>query len=254
MNARPYRLVSAGAVSAIGDAAAQALARWSADWGASGAELSVEAKRLDEAGLSAPADEWQPLHAGWIWKGSQLSDEVASAMGLSLPAQQDAPSLSAQTITQAAQDLATQITSLLRDPRETAALQRPADLATAARMPGHGLVIVSLKRGRSTLALIADVTAFKAHTPAAEATTPPRAADLDAALRTPVATLEVILGHTELSLADMMDLGPGDVLLLDRHIHQPLVLTAIDGQAELPVHLGRQGEHFAVQLMRPHQS
>jgi len=250
---RPYRLVPASALEAVAEAASQALDQWCADWGASRAELTVDVSRLDECVLPAPPDAWRPLRGGWSFMGSNLAGHVAAAMGLPSPAPSDPPSLSAQTVARAADGLSMQLSGLLRDPRELASPPTLADLPPPGSKPGHGLIIVNVKRGPSTLALVADATAFKSYAPAVTQAVAPKAAELDAALRTQAASLEVILGHTELSLADMMDLGPGDVLLLDRHIHEPLTLVATAGHAELPVHLGRQGEHFAVQLMRPHQ-
>jgi len=254
---RSYVLVSGSAVAAISDAATLALGRWAAAWGASGDAFSVDAARLEESTLPAPADEWHPLHAACSWKASGLREHVAAAIGLpaSAPPATTEASMSAQCVNQATEDLAAHLTGLTRDPRElggrSAANTLPADGAPS----GRGLVLVSVRRGPVALALVAEAAAFKAQ-PAAHAASAPalKPSELDTSLRVQTASLEVILGHTELSLADMMDLGPGDVLLLDRQIHQPLVLSAIDGQVELPVHLGRQGDRFAVQLMQPHQS
>jgi len=249
VSVRPFRLVPDTAISAIREAASQCLAQWAVDWGATLDDIQLEAHRFDATTPAAPADEWQPLHGGWAWKSSDLPSHVASAMGLPAPQKTEAPSMSAQAVAQAADELGTGIAGLLRDLRDASSTVRPLSLSQAAQMPGHGLVHVTLRRGAGMLSLAADITAFKAWTPQAIKSTPIRAEDLDTAMRTQAASLEVVLGHTELSLADMMDLGPGDVLLLDRRIDQPLVLSAIDGQAVLPVHLGRQGDHFAVQLM-----
>lgn len=254
MSVRAFRLVPDTAISSIRDAAAQSLAQWAADWGAALDDLQVGAARFHGADLAAPADEWQSLHGGWVWKSSELASHAASAMGLPATPKTETPSISSQTVAQATADLATRFAGLLRDLRDASASARPAGLSQAAQAPGHGMVQVTLRRGAAVISLAADVTAFKSWAPQSIKSAPIRAEDLDAALRTPAASLEVVLGHTELSLADMMDLGPGDVLVLDRRIDQPLVLSAIDGQAELPVHLGRQGDHFAVQLMGHHHS
>ncbi|RQP26671.1 FliM/FliN family flagellar motor C-terminal domain-containing protein [Piscinibacter terrae] len=254
MSVRPFRLVPDTAISAIREAVAQCLAHWAGDWGATLDDIQADVHRFDGNDLAAPTDEWQPLHGGWMWKSSELPSHVASAMGLPAAPKTETPSMSAQAVAQAAADLGTRVAGLLRDLRDASSTVRPPSLSQAAQMPGHGIVHVTLRRGTGVLSLAADVTAFKAWIPQAIKSAPIRAEDLDAALRTQAATLEVVLGHTELSLADMMDLGAGDVLLLDRRIDQPLVLSAIDGQAELPVHLGRQGDHFAVQLMGHHHS
>jgi flagellar motor switch protein FliM len=254
VSVRAFRLVPDTTISTIREAVAQLLAQWAADWGASLDDLQIDTARLNDTDLAAPADEWQALHGGWMWKNSDLPSHVASAMGLPSVSKAETPSMSAQTVAQAADELASRLIGMLRDLRDALSPARASSLSQALHQRGHGMVQITLRRGTAVLSLAADVTAFKAWAPQAIKSAPIRADDLDAALRTQVASLEVVLGHTELSLADMMDLGPGDVLLLDRRIDQPLVLSAIEGQAELPVHLGRQGDHFAVQLMGNHHS
>lgn len=250
---RAFRLVPDTALAAIREAAVQLLGQWSGDWGAPLDDLQIDACRLDSAGLLVPADDWQALGGGWMFKSGDLTSQVASAMGL--PAVSTTPStMSSQTVAQAADDLSIRIAGLLRDATPP---PQASGLSQALQAPGHGIVRITLSRGTQVLSLAAEAAAFKAWTPPVHKSPPirsDRSDDLDAALRTQIASLEVVLGHTELSLADMMDLGPGDVLLLDRRIDQPLLLGAIDGQAELPVHLGRQGDRFAVQLMGPNHA
>ena len=252
MTARPYVLVSSSAIAAISEAAVQALGRWAAAWGGSGDALAVDAVRLEDSTLPAPPDEWHPLHAACLWKASALREHVAAAIGLPATASGAGveASMSAQCVSQATEDLATQLSSLLRDPRELGTRSPTHILLIEGPATGRGLVLITVRRGLVVMALVAEATAFKSYSRASLAgASALKLSDLDTSLRAQSACLEVILGHTELSLADMMDLGPGDVLLLDRHIHQPLVLSATEGQVELPVHLGRQGDRFAVQLM-----
>jgi hypothetical protein len=253
---QPFVLVPSSAVAAIGEAAREALSRWSASWGANGDTLSIDVIRLEDAALPTPPDEWHALHAGWMWKAAGLSEHVAAAIGLpySSPVEATAASMGMQSVHHAVDALATEIVGLLRDLRDPKLPPGSASFPTTA-FAGQGLVLVTVRRGLAAFALLARASAFKAQAnsniPAAPAL---KRADLETSLRTQNASLEVILGHTDVSLADMMDLGPGDVLVLDRHINQPLVLSAVHGQVELPVHLGRQGDHFAVQIMRPQQS
>lgn len=248
---RPYTLVPSSALAAIERAAREALSSWCQAWGAPADAFDVEAHRLEEAALPAPADEWHALHAAWCWKSSSLNEAVATAVGLPWPAAQ-APgrSISTACCTEAVTELSAAMSSLLRDLRQLSGTATPS-LPGPSCDPGagHGLVLLCLKHGLTTFALVAHASSFKAVSQARpEATAPLKAEDLALALRAQTATLEVVLGHAEISLADMMDLGPGDVVLLDRHIHQALVMTSSDGKVELPVHLGRQGQHFAVQL------
>lgn len=245
---RTFALVPASALAAIERAAEESLHRWCEAWGAAPEHFGVEALGLDEAHLPAPADEWHALHGARSWKSSALAESVCTACGLPQPAA-GATSISAACTDEALLDLQARLTALLRDPRTLSGPAATIAWPAPQRAKGHGLVLVNVKHGLPLLSLVAPATSFKAHGPAkADADGPLKAADLDLALRAQHASLEVVLGHAELSLADMMDLGPGDVLLLDRHIHEPLQLAGADGRVSLPVHLGRQGEHFAVQL------
>lgn len=251
---RPFALVSESALAAIERAAAEALRQWCEAWGAATEHFSVEALRLDEAQLPAPADEWHALHGARSWKSSALAESVCNAIGLPQPAA-GAVSMSAVASEEALADLQSRIAGLLRDLRSLSGPAASLTWPVPRDAAGMGLVLLNVKHGLPLLSMAAQATSFKAHAPAKpDADAPLKPADLDVALRAQHASLDVVLGHAELSLADMMDLGPGDVLLLDRHIHEPLQLVGGDGRVSLPVHLGRQGEHFAVQLTAPQHS
>lgn len=61
--------------------------------------------------------------------------------------------------------------------------------------------------------------------------------------------LKVILGRANLSLRDLIGLGPGDVVRLDQPIDRPLELT-VAGQTRFLVRPGRVGRRLAAQVVK----
>lgn len=84
------------------------------------------------------------------------------------------------------------------------------------------------------------------------ATALPRA-DTGAFHALPVAA-RLVVGGAEVSVPDVASLQPGDVLVLDSRVHDPLELRLPDDHAALPVFLGRLGARRAVQLTVPSKS
>ncbi|MFC4617352.1 flagellar motor switch protein FliM [Camelliibacillus cellulosilyticus] len=60
--------------------------------------------------------------------------------------------------------------------------------------------------------------------------------------------VSAILGETRLTVRDLMDFEVGDVISLDRKIHEPLLLN-IGPYAKFKVQPGRKNNHLAVQIL-----
>ena len=73
--------------------------------------------------------------------------------------------------------------------------------------------------------------------------------DRDRALRGARAAVQLELGQAELTLADLLSLRTGDVVPLNRTMDEALILRSLPDGNTWPVHLGRQGEHLAVQIL-----
>ncbi|HEX5127891.1 MAG TPA: FliM/FliN family flagellar motor C-terminal domain-containing protein [Rhodocyclaceae bacterium] len=61
---------------------------------------------------------------------------------------------------------------------------------------------------------------------------------------------QVVLGHSELAVAELVGLAAGDVILLDRRVGQPFDLCAMDGQLISAVEIGTKGPHVAAAIVR----
>jgi len=68
------------------------------------------------------------------------------------------------------------------------------------------------------------------------------------ALAHAVTRLELRLGEAELSLAEIAGMAVGDVIALNLNHRDPLQVTSANGAPLFLAHLGRQGEHKAVQV------
>jgi len=66
--------------------------------------------------------------------------------------------------------------------------------------------------------------------------------------------LELWAGETQVELGLLQSLAPGDVILLDLEISEPLRLTINGQQTGHPAYLGRSGERKAVQLLPSNRS
>ena len=63
------------------------------------------------------------------------------------------------------------------------------------------------------------------------------------------ARVELRLGEAELPLSELAGISVGDVLALDTPYKSPLLLRTTEGQALCQAHLGRIGQHKAIQII-----
>jgi flagellar motor switch protein FliM len=60
--------------------------------------------------------------------------------------------------------------------------------------------------------------------------------------------VQVFLGFTELSLGEITDLQVGDVIQLEAHVDQPLIVQ-VANQRLFRAQVGKSGNHLAAQII-----
>jgi hypothetical protein len=249
---RAWTLVPERRLRALQARVVAALQVWCRDWGVDPAVIAVDAVRDEDASdVACDALAWTALgpHA-WLAQASGFG--AGSAALLFGPQADSAPgagSIAADSLAEACETLRLAFCDGLDPgPAPTTSAVPPASRA------GDGWIRLRLCEGvhrRPLLLVRAPASTWPSDAPAeaASATLPAlRRADRDAALRGLPAQAQVTLGDTELPLSELLGLKPGDVIVLDGSIHEPLRLQC--ATQALPVHLGRRGDRFAVQLAR----
>jgi len=70
----------------------------------------------------------------------------------------------------------------------------------------------------------------------------------EAAISNGKTQLEVILGQAEMTLAELANISPGDVIRLQSSFRKPLAVRTMDGQPLVRARLGTCGGHKAIQI------
>lgn len=239
MDARPYRLVSETRLQATRVQAEEQLSRWCRDWGVAPSRFQVRVTRFGAA-EGDRAGAWS-CGGDRRWIRSAPRAVLEAAFGAALFGATDAAtgSLGRECV------------------RASLEAYEPAladDSATVAQVPADGeeMVLIELRGDDTLVAVIQPANDTSSAAAVQRASLPALSgADLDAALRLVPARPCVELGHTELALAELLELKTGQVVVLEQSIHQPVRLTCAGSSAEVFAHLGRAADRFAVQVMRP---
>lgn len=239
-------VAGASLVARLQAATDAALRGWSQRWG-------VEASCTAAAAQDAAAGEtsWLVEHGAaspvrLAWPG-RLHDTLGRTLyGLaSAPA---GGTLAAESVRHVADDLLKRLAEAWFVARWTA----PGDDAGAApdaAIPPRLLALVDVQLTIAGTPLTARVPALRFRGAAATASRPLTPAATVAAFAAAPASVEAVVGHAEISLADVAQLQPGDVLMLDTRLLDPLALRIAGSGATLAAALGARDGARAVQLL-----
>ncbi len=250
--AQPFRLLGEAGSSALGLELLAEVLDWSATWFAEApqAELKIEA-------APAPLDPDRWTVAGeaperWVaWQSPGDSWREYIRLLLAAPVAPDAARtpLIGSLLDDCLSDLATRLLAA-------------AGMATDGHRPGtevqrslrtgygSGAVVARLGGGLPPLRLalggeIVTALSGRQEPAAADAALTPR----KAAIASGSTRLEVILGEAELTLAELANVSPGDVIRLQAAFREPLTVRTSDGRPILHAHLGTRNGRKAIQII-----
>lgn len=245
----PLGVAGAPLVARLQAATDAALRGWSQHWGV---EASCVSTAADES-TPAPATEssWLVEHGAQPAVRLAWPGRLHDALGRALYRLASAPgpgTLAAESVRHLADDLLRRLAEAWFVGRWDAVAD-PADGPVASAVPRRwlGLVDVQLTVAGTTLA--ACVPALRMRAASAAAARPLTPAATVAAFAGVQASVEAVVGRAELSLGEVAQLQPGDVLLLDTRLLDPISLGVAGGATALHVALGRRDGARAVQLL-----
>ena len=243
MKARPYLLVGDSVLHAIRGRAETAVRRWLTEW-ALPAELGVVSVSRGGGNESLePAVAWQETSGGALLAVSPVLDEELSA-ALYDDVVCGKETVASDCVSAARESLVASLQSIVM---AGGSGREGADASPSS----HGWVYLLFALRSAWVRLAAPVECLHVDMTSRPGSvrTPLEASHLVAALEQAPATCEVELGTTELPLGELVGIKPGDVIVLDRSIHQPLLARLPGSSAAFEVHLGRQDNRYAVQVL-----
>ena len=182
------------------------------------------------------------------WPGPHA---LADALAHALYRMADAPpagTLAAESVRHVADDLLHRLAEAWLVKR-WAAQDEPQDTPPVHPLPLRWQALLDVRLTVAGMPLAASVPGLRLRAAATPAPRPLTPAATLAAFQKATAPLEAIVGHAELSLGDLAHLQPGDVLLLDTRLLDPLTLRIASGAVTLPIALGTGDGARAVQLL-----
>jgi len=243
-------VAGAALVARLQGATDAALRGWSQRWGVEASCTVGPAQETPPAG-DAAQETWLGEHdvrpgVRLAWP-PRLADALAHAL-YRMPSAPPAGTLAAEAVRHVADDLLHRLAEAWLVKRWSAPGD-PRDTAPAQRLPLRWQALLDVRLTVAGMPLAASVPGLRLR-PAA--TPPPRPltpAATQAAFDRVAAPVEAIVGRAELSLGDVAHLQPGDVLLLDTRLLDPLTLRIASGTVALPIALGTRDGARAVQLL-----
>lgn len=218
----PLKWLPAALPARIEAALRETLDRWAADWGApKAAAVTARLLAAQEAPEPAHASPWGDLPKAW---------PGALTRALLGPA---APS------TPIAQATLQRVTADLQDTLRRRFHAPASPPAFAPARVGHGGVALSFQLLDISFGFVLDLEALQAGgwlTPAPTAKL--AAINAERALHELPVPLVARLGHASVSVTDVLQLRPGDVLLLAETLDVPLQVTSPGSTLQLSAHLG----------------
>ncbi|WP_284620595.1 FliM/FliN family flagellar motor switch protein [Aquabacterium humicola] len=245
-DAYAVRPLSAERVETIRRHATAAWRAWCEQWGADEQAGSVScrpATREDKGAAWADGAADAALAGVRIQRHNDLYASVASSLFGPLPDAHDAAPAARQVAYEAA-------TALSRDlSRALAELAgAPGTIPSPQAFERHaGTAIVELRiaeHGGSLKALV-PAASMPAPKPSRERPLTP----LTQALDTQRVRMSLTVGEIAMTLGEIAQVGPGDVLPLSTRIDRPLALQLDDGSAPLSAFVGMRGRQLAVRLV-----
>lgn len=241
-------VASAPLVARLQAATDAALRGWSQRWGV---DASCTATPAAETAPPASAEKsWLVEHGAQpavrlAWPG-RLHDALGRAL-YRLAGAPASSTLAAESVRHVADDLLRRLAEAWFVARWDATADAPeAAAADAAPRRWLGLADVQLTVAGAPLPARVPALRFRA---AAAAPRPLTTAATVAAFAGLQARVEAVVGRAEISLGDVAQLQPGDVLLLDTRLLDPIALGVAGGATALPVALGMRDGARAVQLL-----
>ncbi|WP_172200475.1 FliM/FliN family flagellar motor switch protein [Niveibacterium sp. COAC-50] len=245
--ARPWRLVTDGALELAATALREAAQGWQALWCVSATAASqVRVARLAQPlsgtwlRYDAAGDEHTPLWASYRSRDESVARVVlGNSHALALASHPD--DLAWEVVAEAGDALlATCVDALSPGARAAGEAPLPRELA----LPGSGYVLCELPGWGLRI-----VVAAPRHDSRARSTAPVKLVD---ALARQSVRLSVVLGEVELSVGELASLCAGDVVRLNTRLGDALALRGPANEAVALVQPARRGEHLAVTLTDPH--
>jgi flagellar motor switch/type III secretory pathway protein FliN len=217
----PIKWLPAALPGEVGAALHSLLDHWTRDWGAPAAS-AVEVRLLAawEVPTTPPAAPWSDLSAAWVGALARaLLGPAATASPVALGAVQ-------------------RVTADLQDTLRQRFCTRPSQPFVPARV-GHGGVQASFELLGQSFGFVLDVAELQSGSwlPAVARKQLPAIA-LERALHDVPVPLTARLGHASASVTDILQLRPGDILLLDETLDAPLQVDSPGSPLQLTAHLG----------------
>ena len=247
-------VASAPLAARLQGATEAALRGWSQRWGVEAACEVALADDTASATRVAP-DPWLVEHA--VQPGVRLSWPTRLAEALSHALYRTAHAAPAGTL--AAESVRHVADDLLSRLAEAWFVQRwkeqdgPEDPAATHPVPARWRVMLDVRVIVAGVSLAASVPGLRLRAPAKPTPRPLTPSATVAAFASAQTSVEAVVGRAELSLGDVAHLQPGDVLLLDTRLPDPLSLSIAGGPVALPIALGTRDGARAVQLLPRHR-
>jgi hypothetical protein len=247
VEARPYRLLSETLLLQAQERVAEVLTRWAQHWGIAASSTSAEASRLSN---QLAREMWPtPALAGngvWLGMPQDFTARVYALLceGSLGVAHAATKSVALGCAAMACEALAKELLQLPTGPAESL----PHTLPSASVQAGHGLIAISMRIGSARLQLACVGSRLQTTRRVKENLPPLDGRAFGDALRVVRARCAVELGSSEVPLADLFQLKPGDVVVLDRAMDQPLLLRTPTGHVTLDAYLGRRADCYGVRV------
>lgn len=253
--ALPFRLVGENDKSALRIELLAEAQDWAAIWfaGAPPAELEIDAEPDLDSLDKAPWTIAGEAPERWVaWQCPTDSWRDYARLLLAAPVGPDAAltPLIGSLLHECLSDLATRLLAaagMATDCRQFA----EGSLCSVRTGYGSGAVVAGLGGGLPPLRLVlgGEVAAAFIGRQVQPAATHIALAPRKAAIASGSMRLEVVLGQAELTLAELANVSPGDVIRLQTSFREPLAVRTSDGQPILRAHLGTRKGHKAIQII-----
>lgn len=254
MLAHPFNLVGQSTLQAIQRRLQRATAVWAAEWGVVAGRLDVDVDRASETAMVADTAFWSHSalaegRAAWFSATDAFVTEVRLAVfGLGLDGAARIADTGAREALEALLDtLAAAALGCERSVPRTAEI----DVPDAVWLRGAGAVVARIACGSQQCTVLLDGAAARTAQPPPTAL--PRLSPVDhiaGVSKAPVA-LQLRIGGARVGLDSLLTLAAGDVIRLDARSDAPVGLRTAEGELVFDAHLGRTGDNYAVELVRP---
>lgn len=252
----PFRLVGEIDKSTLRTAFLAEAQEWAATWfaGTPQAELEIDA---EPAPGSMDKDQWTIVGEApdrWVaWQCPDDSWQDYARFLLASPVAPDAPltPLIGALLQECLSDLATRLLTAAGVATDCGATTE-GSLHSVRIGYGSGVVFANLSGGglpQQRLALGGEVAAAFISRQSQPTAADPALAPRRMAIASGSTRLEVVLGQAELTVAELANVSPGDVIRIGASFREPLTVRTSDGLSILRAHLGTRNGRKAIQII-----